>query len=143
MTEDRSCGVIPFRVVDGIPFFLMVWEKWGKGHWGFPKGHPHEGESKKDTALRELSEETGLAPQVILNEELLLFYTFRYRGWRISKVVEFFLARMGEEEPRLQEDEVTDYRWMTLEEILTATPYPELQDLAVKAHRAVCEYQQG
>lgn len=143
MTEDRSYGVIPFRVVDGTPFFLMVWEKWGKGHWGFPKGHPNEGESKKETALRELSEETGLAPQVVLNEELALSYTFRYRGWRISKVVEFFLARMGEEEPRLQEDEVTDCRWMRLEEILAATPYPELQDLATRAHHAVVQYQQG
>jgi 8-oxo-dGTP pyrophosphatase MutT (NUDIX family) len=143
MTEDRSYGVIPFRVVDGTPSFLLVWERWGRGHWGFPKGHPHEGESKRDTALRELSEETGLAPQVVLNEELTLSYTFRYRGWPINKVVKFFLALMGDEEPKLQEDEIGACRWMTLEEVLTITPHLELKDLAVRAHRAVCEYQQG
>lgn len=144
MTDDRSCGTIPFRIVDGTPFFLLVWEKLGKGHWGFPKGHPHCGESDEETALRELFEETGLVPQIVLDEDsFVLSYTFRHRGWKIHKTVNFFLALMGDEEPRPQEEEIGVCRWMTLEEIVAVTPHPELKELVQSAYSAIVQYQQG
>ena len=31
------------------------------GHWGFVKGHVEDNETEKETALRELKEETGLS----------------------------------------------------------------------------------
>ena len=39
------------------------------GHWGFPKGHQDAGESEKETAIRELKEETGIDAVNLLEDK--------------------------------------------------------------------------
>ena len=57
MIEDFSCGVIPYRVVDGTRQFLLIQHK--AGHWAFPKGHPEAGETNLQTARREPGHHLG------------------------------------------------------------------------------------
>jgi len=112
MIEDFSCGVIPYRVVDGVREFLLVQHK--AGHWAFPKGHPEQGESHAQTARRELAEETGI--QRVELDEARPFeeqYLFTKRsGKRVRKRVLYYVGVVGAgQSVRLQEEEVGDYVW--------------------------------
>ena len=134
-----SFGIIPFRVDADAIRFLLVWEPLHEGHWNFPKGRAKDGESPLQTALRELKEETGLAPKAIVSPEtdpLVQEYSFedKRKGCMVDRRLEYFVALMGNDEVDLAFDEVTEFKWMTLDELLDATPFPELQKMARDAY---------
>jgi len=112
MKKDFSCGVIPYRVVDGQRQFLLIQHQ--AGHWAFAKGHPEKGESDLETARRELAEETGIS-QVEIDEQHPFdeHYTFIKRsGKQVSKRVTYFLGQVSADQAIvLQEAEVSDYAW--------------------------------
>jgi len=58
--------------------------------WSLPKGTPSGNESLDETALREVSEETGLQVRIVapLGE---IHYWFVRRGTRFSKTVHYYL----------------------------------------------------
>lgn len=52
-----SCGVIPVRLLDTVPEFLVLRNY---NHWDFPKGCMEQGEDELACAIREFQEESGL-----------------------------------------------------------------------------------
>ncbi len=60
------------------------------GTWTLPKGTPNPGETREQTAVREVAEETGLEVE-ITGELPSIEYTFVQRGTRIEKTVHYFL----------------------------------------------------
>lgn len=56
----KSCGAVIYRKSGEKLEYLSVKSK-TNGYWGFPKGRIEEGESEKETAIREVLEETGLS----------------------------------------------------------------------------------
>ena len=55
---EKSAGAIIFRKSNkGIQYLLLFGDKIG---WGFPKGHIDGNELPKETAIREIEEETGI-----------------------------------------------------------------------------------
>ncbi len=63
MIYEKSCGAVVFTRRDGEIKFVLVRQK--SGFYSFPKGHMEEGETEKQTAAREIFEETGLTPTFI------------------------------------------------------------------------------
>lgn len=60
--------------------------------WRLPKGIPDPGESREETALREVREETGL--DVAIEEHLgSIKYWFSFDGVRYHKTVHFYLMK--------------------------------------------------
>src|SRR5258708_9783719 len=91
----------------------------GPAVWALPKGHIDEGERGEATALREVTEETGVQGRS-LGKLGDVRYWFNWEGERIFKVVSFFLVRyergrLGEIPPEHQH-EVAEGRWLPLEE---------------------------
>ncbi len=112
---EKSCGAVIFRREDHLLRFLVIKNVKGK-NWGFPKGHVEFGESERETALREIEEETGL--------KVRLFDGFRcsiqYSIWgRATKQVVFFLAETQEDHVVMQESEIERYGWLTFNEALS------------------------
>ena len=60
MKQEKSCGIIPYLLIDNEIHYLLV--KQNNGFICFPKGHVEIGESEEETALRECFEETGRYP---------------------------------------------------------------------------------
>ena len=56
---EHSSGAVLYTEEQGEIRYILVQER--NGNWGFPKGHIEAGESRRQTALREIREETGLA----------------------------------------------------------------------------------
>ena len=59
MKREKSCGVLVLRQQEDELYVVLLRHRFG-GHWSFPKGHVEAGESERQTALREVREETGL-----------------------------------------------------------------------------------
>ncbi|MCA9352482.1 NUDIX domain-containing protein [Patescibacteria group bacterium] len=117
MRHRISCGVIPIHVSEnGTIRFLLV-----QGHgdyWGFPKGHKKGNETHKETAERELLEETGVVCSEFLGNTI---FTERYRiskkkGSDIIKKVLYFVGLASHAEVTIQTTELKKYGWFTLEE---------------------------
>ncbi len=112
--EDRSIGIVPLQYHMGQWQTLLILQRCT---WSFPKGHAFAGESMRQTAERELLEETGLRvieyfSQVPFNER----YTFTSQeGIEVKKRVDFFPALVGGK-LLLQAAEVHDARWVRIED---------------------------
>lgn len=73
-----SSGYLIFRHSHRLQFLLMR----HRDRWDLPKGHLDAGETKKQAALRELEEETGLAANSIWTDP---DFVFEHRYWVPSR----------------------------------------------------------
>jgi len=95
----------------------------GERVWTFPKGHVEEGETAKETALREVEEETGYRCRV-LKRLPLVRYAF-YRGKRfIHKKVQWFWMEAGFRVGRPDQAEVEKTAWVSLDKAVRMLRYP-------------------
>ena len=91
---ETSAGGVVYRHEGGRVVFLVIRDSYR--NWGFPKGHLEMGERADTAALREVTEETGLAGLVVRAELEVIDWHFRFRGKRIHKVCHFFLIETSE-----------------------------------------------
>ncbi len=116
MRKEISCGIIPvYQKKDGTYEYLLV--QGHGGFWGFPKGHKENGESHKETALRELFEETGIICSVVLGNMLTETYTIhRLKKEDTVKKVVYFIGIITQKKVQLQRRELYRYGWFSLED---------------------------
>lgn len=125
-----SYGVIPLQEVDGAWKTFIVYRT--KGFWEFPKGHPEKGETEKQAAKRELKEETGFSVVKFLSENSYsMSYQYTDHGEVVNKKGVYFPA-IVEGEVALQEDEVSEGKWVSFNEALELLSYKNSVDLFSK-----------
>jgi 8-oxo-dGTP pyrophosphatase MutT (NUDIX family) len=97
-----------------------------------PKGHPEDGESPVDAALREVREEAGVEARLV---EALgdVRYWYTRGGRRIAKVVSFFLLQYVSGEVDDHDFEVEHACWMPLEEAARELTYAGEREMAARA----------
>jgi ADP-ribose pyrophosphatase YjhB (NUDIX family) len=107
-----------------------------EGIWALPKGNLGAGESPESTALREVTEETGLAG---VSEGKLgdVRYVYTRGGQRIFKVVSFYLVRFRrgriDDVHTAFRHEVAEARWLPLEEAPRLLSYGGEREMAKNA----------
>lgn len=109
---EKSCGALPYRLVDGKREFLLVFETHSKC-WSLPKGHMEAGETEEQTALRELFEETGLTAVLDLSRSASIEYPISAVA---RKQVVFYLGKV-KGEPKVREGEIERFKWMRAEQL--------------------------
>ncbi len=116
MRKERSYGIIPVLFEEEKVSVLLVRHK--AGWWGFPKGHPEEGETPVEAASRELQEETNLqVEKILLPEPFLESYRFLHQGEWIDKSVHYFLATTKNPNDIMVDDrEVVEGKWTPIKE---------------------------
>lgn len=106
---EKSCGAVIYKWDGNRLSFLLIKNKhaW---HWAFPKGHIEQGENERQTAEREVFEETGLRIKTIDGFR----QTCEYRPFgTIKKHVVLFLARSYSSDVTIQVEEIDKYAWVT------------------------------
>lgn len=123
MPSEQCYGVITvYR--DTVDLFLILQHDNKKGSWSFPKGH-HEGtETPRETALRELEEETGIKEVELLDIPLIHeeYEIYRKEEKRI-KNNDYFIGFVTDKAVTVQEGEIYTYRWVTYEEAVKTLDY--------------------
>ena len=109
---EKSCGVLPYRMVNGQQEFLLVFETYSKC-WSLPKGHIEAGETDVQTALRELYEETGLTANLDTSCTASIEYPISSFA---RKQVAFYLGEVTGV-PKVREGEIDKFKWVTAEEL--------------------------
>lgn len=96
MVKEKSCGIIVF---DEDKVLLI---KHNGGHISFPKGHVEEGETSKETAIRETFEETGIEAKIISDDYYVNTYSPKEN--HMKDVLLFVGVKVGGElKPQLEE----------------------------------------
>lgn len=132
---ETSCGAVIFRdTPDGIRYLLIRNRR--SAHWGFPKGHIEQGETKVETAVREVMEETGLRIQVLPG--FCEFSEYTIQG-KIEKAVAIFLAKTEQSEYTLQVEEIEECGWFTYEDAMRTLNYDNDKRILVKAGKYLTE----
>jgi bis(5'-nucleosidyl)-tetraphosphatase len=130
MKKENSYGIVPLRIHHKAWQILLIQHH--AGHWAFPKGHAEPGETSQQTAERELREETGLTIQRFLSPDPLIeSYFFTFRGEKISKTVQYFLA-LVQGNVVIQELEIKSSQWLTLPEALEKVTFKEGKRLCLQ-----------
>lgn len=100
--------------------------------WSLPKGTPIEGETTEETALREVTEETGLTVSIV--EPLQsIDYSFVREGARIHKTVHFFVMEPTGGDLADHDHEYEEVRWVSFDEaaaLLTFSSERSLVEIA-------------
>ena len=109
---EKSCGVLPYRMVDRKQEFLLVFETYSKC-WSLPKGHIEAGETDTQAALRELYEETGMTATLDVSKTAAIEYPISDVA---RKQVVFFIGEaVGE--TKLREGEIDKFKWVSADEL--------------------------
>ncbi len=134
--REKSCGIVPFREVDGEILYLVISSAVTKReHWEFPKGGVEEGEREIETALRELWEETGVKEvRVLPGYREPIRYIYRRPEGLVSKQVVYFIARVANPAVKLREVEAKDYRWANYEEARKLLRHANARALLERCH---------
>ncbi|MGH3243400.1 MAG: NUDIX hydrolase [Spirillospora sp.] len=141
MRREFSAGGLVVRRLRGR-WMLAAIRPGGKpaGTWALPKGLIGPGETAQETALREVTEETGVTGALVgkLGD---VRYVYTWRGERVFKVVSFFLVRyrrgrLGDLPPALAH-EVDEARWLPLDEAPRLLAYKGEREMSERAIAAV------
>ncbi|MBO5323173.1 MAG: NUDIX domain-containing protein [Oscillospiraceae bacterium] len=108
----KSCGVLPYRLVNGEKEYLLVYEHFSQC-WSLPKGHMEACETETETALRELFEETGLTAELDVAKTATIEYPISAIA---RKQVVFFLGQV-EGTPLPRQGEIENCKWVKAEEL--------------------------
>ena len=83
--------------------------------WSIPKGHIEGNEKEEETALREIKEETNLDVEILNGfREVITYCPDKYDT---IKDVVVFLSKPISNDIVLQEEEISDYKWETLDNL--------------------------
>ncbi|MBR2812082.1 MAG: NUDIX domain-containing protein [Solobacterium sp.] len=105
--REKSCGAVIYRMNEDKRFeYLLVRSM--EGEWGFAKGHVRPGESEKETAAREILEETGLETDFVGTFRETCSYMLPSGN---NKDVVYFLAVPHGGSLRPHEGEIIEVGW--------------------------------
>ena len=109
---EKSCGALVIRHDAGRneDYILMIRHRPG-GYRSFPKGHVEAGETERETAMREVLEETSVHITILPDFRHVVCYT---PAPGVEKEVVYFLAATEQTDIKPRRGEIAQVEWVPL-----------------------------
>ncbi len=142
MQEQAYGIVVVFRGEEDK--FLLLQHKDDEGSWSFPKGHHENTETPRETALRELKEESSITDIEIIDTPLIHEeYERKSNGELILKKNDYFIGFVNDVKVLIQEGEINTYIWATYEKALEVFQYESRRDVLRQAYEYVKKHNES
>ena len=135
--REYSAGGVVVRETGGGPECIVIVPTRraanGSAVLALPKGHPDKGETRRQAALREVREETGVEGRIEADLGDVRYW-YQRDGRKIAKVVTFYLVAYVEGDPDAHRDaEVERASWMPMSEAARELTYKGDRDMVAAA----------
>ena len=138
IVREPTAGGIVFRMTADQRDIEILLIQDSKDRWTIPKGHIEPGETAKQTAVREIGEESGLK-----NVDVLAWLGkihFKYR--RLDKLVlmttqVYLVQSLDKNERPTKEKWMNGIRWFSFAEALDAIEYADIEKLMLIAKNKI------
>lgn len=107
--KEKSCGAIVIN--DGKVLLIQSIE----GIYGFPKGHMEENETERQTAIREVKEETNI--DIVIDSDKTYSMNYLVKGVIPKEVVYFIAHPIGSIDTKPQESEINKVLWIDIDKV--------------------------
>lgn len=138
MGRTNTVGIVVYRENHGKISYLLLHH--GGSYWNFPKGRMEKGETEQETALRELSEETGIST-IDVNDSFRAEYDYDFDSQikdgineHVHKHAIFFLGKVESDKVEIS-DEHIDHGWFDYETARKRLFFQNGQDVLKQAHQ--------
>ena len=129
---EKSCGAVMFTEESGEREFILI--KNMSGHIGFPKGHMEFGESERQTAVREMYEETGVKTDII--EGFSEAYNYSVNSF-VRKTAVYFVAPFKKDMIQMDIKEISEYIIVNFEKGMKTLGYSHDRTVLSKANKFI------
>ena len=138
LKRETSAGGLVLDRIDPAANILLIarCDRRGRLMWSFPKGHVEEGETYRETACREVTEETGVTAQILLKLGEIDFY-FNAGRDRIHKTVHHYLMVWESGDLSDADPEVESVSWVSLDKVANRLAYSDERALTETAQRKI------
>lgn len=126
--KEPTAGGIVYRKKAGKVEILLIQD--AKDRWTIPKGHIEEGETAKETAAREIKEETGLEKVRVLSWLGKIHFRYRRQQSLVLMTTEIFLVEaQGDTDKLKPEDWMNGISWFSANEALDKIEYEDIEKI--------------
>ncbi len=137
VVRETTAGGVVFRRDDkgGVEILLA---QDAKDRWTIPKGHIEPGETPRQTAEREINEETGLQEMKVLNHLGKTQFRYRRQNSLILMTMHVFLVKaLGDSDHLVKEEWMNGISWFKFNEALDKIEYEGIEKLMLLAMKQI------
>ncbi len=138
IVREPTSGGIVFRIAkDGKDIEILLIQD-SKNRWTIPKGHIEPGENAKQTAIREIGEESGLHHVDVLTWLGKIHFKYRRQDKLVLMTTQIYLVRALDQHEKPQKEKwMNGIRWFRFSDALEAIEYDDIEKLMLIAKKKI------
>lgn len=130
VVHETTAGGVVFRrnTTNNQVEILLIQD--AKHRWTIPKGHVEPNEEPRDTAEREIQEETGLQEMKVLNWLGKVNFRYRRNHTLVLMTMHIYLVHgLGDTDTLTPEEWLTDIKWLPASDAVDKIAYDDIGKL--------------
>lgn len=138
IVREPTAGGIVFRVTKDRKDIEILLIQDSKNRWTIPKGHIEPGETAKQTAVREIGEESGLKHVSVICWIGKIHFKYRRLDKLVLMSTQIYLVKaLDDKETPTKEKWMNGIKWFKFNEALDAIEYEDIEKLMLVAKKKI------
>lgn len=138
IVREPTSGGIVFRPTKDQKDIEILLIQDSKNRWTIPKGHIEPGETAKQTAVREIGEESGLHHVQVLTWLGKIHFKYRRQDKLVLMTTQIYLVRAVDQQEKPQKEKwMNGIRWFSFRDALDAIEYDDIEKLMLIAKKKI------